>query len=127
MHKSKHHLAEPNAKNRDRYQTFRVDESEARELVDHASAAGLSVSQLVRRRALGQPAPQAAAPELNRRAYQELARTAANLNQLTHHMNEARVAGQTQVLDLVQVKSLLQKALFEVSALRADLLGALNK
>ena len=127
MHKSKHHLAEPDEKNRDRYQTFRVTEGEARELVNHASAAGLSVSQLIRRRALGQPAPQAAAPELNRIAYQELARTAANLNQIAHHLNQTQVSGRAEIFDLVQVKALVQKALSQVAGLRADLLGALNK
>ena len=127
MHKSKHHFCEGDVGSRNRYQTFRLTEREASELVDHARASGHSVSQLVRLRALGQAAPQAAAPELNRRAYEELARTTGNLNQLAHHMNEVRIAGQTQVVDLVQVKSLLQKTLSQVAGLRADLLGALNK
>ena len=127
MHKSKHHFADGEAGSRNRYQTFRLTESEAGELVEHARTSGHSVSQLVRLRVLGQPAPVAAAPELNRAAYAELARTAGNLNQLAHHLNVVRVAGKSEIIDLVQVKTLVQKALFEVSALRADLLGALNK
>ena len=127
MHKSKHHFAAGEAGSRNRYQTFRLTEREASELVDHARASGHSVSQLVRMRALGQAAPRAAAPEVNRGAYQELARTAANLNQLAHHLNQTQVSGRAEIFDLVQVKALVQKALSQVAGLRADLLGALNK
>ena len=127
MHKSKHHFADGEAGSRNRYQTFRLTESEAGELVEHARSSGHSVSQLVRLRVLGQPAPVAAAPELNRAAYEELARTAANLNQLAHHLNEVRVASAAEIIDLVQVKALVQKALAEVADLRAELLGTSKK
>lgn len=124
MHKSKHHLAEPDVQNRNQYQTFRLTESEAAELVDHARAAGLSVSELVRRRVLGHPAPVAAAPELNRLAWAEMSKTTANLNQLCHHLNEIRVRGIVEVLNLMMVKSLLELVVEKVQKLRNELIGA---
>jgi hypothetical protein len=127
VHKSKHHFGEAAVQHRNRYQTLRVTEDESRELVEHARYAGLSVSQLVRQRALGQRAPVAAAPALNREAYQELSRTASNLNQLTHHLNQVQLSGQVQVIDLAQVRALLEKTIDQVAALRADLVGASKK
>ena len=127
MHKSKHHLAPADDENRNQYQTFRLTVGEAGELVGHAVAAGISVSELVRRRVLGHAAPVAAAPALNREAYAQLARSASNLNQLTHHLNMAQVAGQSEAIELATVRALLEKLLFEVSKLRAELLGAGEK
>lgn len=124
MHKSKHHFGSAEVASRSRYQTVRVTEAEARELVEHARSAGLSVSQLLRHRALGQRAPVAAAPALNREAYAELARTASNLNQLAHHLNQVQVSGQAQVIDLAAVRALIQKAIDEVAKLRTELVGA---
>ena len=125
MHKSKLHSGEAgrDSQARDHFHTSRLTKSESAELAEHAAAAGLSVSQLVRKRALGQPAPQAAAPPANLKMYDELAGTASNLNQLTHHLNQVQVAGQAQVIDLAATRALLQKLLFEVAQLRADLLG----
>lgn len=47
-----------------------------------------TVSALVRERALGERSREAVAvPEINRKAWIELARTTANINQLTYHAN----------------------------------------
>lgn len=128
MHKSKNHCQDADSERaRTSYQTFRVTPAESAELVGHARAAGLSVSQLVRSRVLGLRAPVAAAPLLNRQAYTELARTAANLNQLAHHLNQVQVSGQAQVIDLAAARALIQKTLDELAGLRADLIGAGNK
>ena len=129
MHKSKHHSGEPgrDGQARDRYCTFRLREMEATELADHAAASGRSVSQLVRLRVIGQPPPVAAAPLANRKMYEDLARTTANLNQLCHHLNEAAARGLPEVLQLVEVKTLLVGVMKRVSALRADLLGVGQK
>lgn len=125
MHKSKIHCDDPDLPGgRFCYHTVRMTALEGAELAAHARQAGVSISKLIRQRSLGQRAPVAAAPELNRAAYAELARTAGNLNQLAHHLNQVQVAGQAQVIDLAQVRALLEKTIDQVGGLRADLIGA---
>lgn len=53
------------------------------------NAGNLKISDYARRRLLGQPLPRAI-PQINQKAWAELARTAANLNQLTLHANQGR-------------------------------------
>ena len=129
MHDSKRHCqeAENDSDSLTSYQTYRTTPAAAAELKAHAHQAGLSISALTRLRLAGHPPPTAAAPALNREAYVELARSAANLNQLTHHLNLVQVAGQSEVIELAAVRSLLQKLLFEVAVLRAKLIGASEK
>ena len=129
MHKSKHHSGEPGkgGQARDRYCTFRLTQAEAAELDSAAEATGLSVSQLVRRRALGLPAPLAAAPLANHQLASELSKTNANLNQFVQHLNEARASGQHPVIDLAKGIDLVVKIDGNVRLLRADLIGASQK
>lgn len=100
------------------FHTLRVTLPEGEELAEHARRACISVSELLRRRALGQPLPPAAAPEINVQVYGQLARLAANLNQSMKHANE------TGMLDkhtfLVEVSACLE----EVQKLRQELIGA---
>ena len=126
MHKSKFHSGEAgrDGQVRDRYCTFRLTDLEAVELAEHAESSGRSVSQLVRLRVTGQPPPVAAAPLANRQMYEDLARTTANLNQLCHHLNDASARGLPEVLELVEVKTLVVDVLTKVNTLRADLIGA---
>ena len=129
MHKSKFHSGEPgkDGQARDRYQTFRLTESESAELAEHAGQCGRSVSQLVRLRVLGQPPPVAAAPAANREMYTELAGSASNLNQFMHRINEARARGEHHVFDLDKGTDLVQEVNKNVTALRAELIGAAQK
>ena len=124
MHHSKIHCEQPNEASLSCYQTYRSTPGEAARLKAHARAAGVSVSELTRRRVHGHQPPVAAAPPINLEAYASLARTTANLNQLTQHSNEQRAAGIPVVLQLAQLKALLQKLLSEVNDLRGHLVGA---
>lgn len=127
MHDSKIHCQEPDSESLSCYQTYRSTPAEAARLKAYAHAAGVSVSELTRRRVHGHQPPVAAAPPINLEAYAALARTAANFNQLTHHANEQRAAGTTVALDLAQIKALLNKLVSEVAELRRDLVGANKK
>jgi hypothetical protein len=100
------------------FHTIRVTPDEADELAAHAKRAHISVSELLRRRSLGQPLPPAAAPELNVQAYGQLARLAANLNQSMKHAN------QLGVLDRHHFVTLVSDCREQVQSLRADLIGA---
>ncbi len=124
MHHSKIHCEQPNDDSLSCYQTYRSTPAEAARLKVYAQAAGVSVSELTRRRVHGHKPPVAAAPPVNMEAYAALARTTANLNQLTQHANEQRAAGIQVVLELAQLKALIQKLLVEVTDLRAHLVGA---
>lgn len=103
--------------------TVRFTPHEAAEIAAHAGACGHSMSALVRARCLGHSAPRGAAPEVNLRAWRELAATAANLNQLAHHLNSHAKAGQPEV-DLVETSALLVDLQNKVKTLRLQLLGA---
>ena len=127
MHETKIHCEEPDSESLTWHHTFRSTEAEGRGLKEHARQAGISVSALTRRRVHGHPPPTSAAPTLNREAYAELARSASNLNQLTHHLNQVQVVGQFEAIELATVRALIEKLLFEVAHLRAELLGAGEK
>lgn len=67
---------------------FTVEErTQLREL---AKGAGISVSELVRRSALGRKMPAQATPLINRETYQAISRIGNNLNQLARAANEGR-------------------------------------
>ena len=127
MHDSKRHCQEPEAESLTCYQTYRSTHSEAERLKAHARAAGISVSELTRRRVHGHAAPAAAAPEINMKAYSEYSRLGGNLNQIAHDMNSRRLAGFQDVLDHAQLRALVEKLLIANAELRADLIGASKK
>ena len=127
MHDSKIHCRQPDADSLTCYQTYRDTPAGAAELKSHARLAGISVSELTRRRVHGHPEPKAAAPEANLEMYGALQHTTDNFNQVTRHANTQAVTGEAAVLDLAQVKALLLKMGAEVAALRADLIGANRK
>ena len=110
--------------NKSVFHTLRVTPTEAAELVEHAAACGLSVSALLRARALGHPLPKGSAPAVNLTAWRELSGLAGRLNQIAHHANEQRVIEGNAVLDLVQVQQLLVKTLSTLQLVRQQLLGA---
>lgn len=111
------------SENRTAWKTVRFTEDEAAEVDQHADACGLSASALIRRRVLKKPLPRGSAPEINRRAWSDLAPDRANLNQMTKHANEQRLAEGRAVLDLVQVKALLFRLDEQIQQLRLELLG----
>lgn len=78
---------------------------------------GHTVADVLRRAGLDRPLeapPQV--PEINREAWRSLARTVANINQLTHHAN----AGGRVDEDL---RPVLDELRAEVQALRSELVG----
>jgi hypothetical protein len=127
MHDSKRHCQTPEVESLTCYQTYRSTPGEAAKLKEHARLAGVSVSELTRRRVHGHAAPAAAAPEINMKAYAEYSRLGGNLNQIAHDMNSRRLAGIQDVLDHAQLRALVEKLLIANAELRADLIGASKK
>jgi hypothetical protein len=78
-----------------------------------ASQVGLGLSAFIREAALGKPIK--ALPAVNAERWGELARVAANLNQIARHLNEGRAHG----VDA----SLISELLAQVQALRQELIG----
>ena len=68
----------------------RVNAAEIDALQRKADSVGLPLSQWLRMVALSRHVPRPLVPEVNREAYAELAKLAANLNQLTRAANEGR-------------------------------------
>lgn len=112
------------SENRTVFHTVRLTPLEAAELVEHAAATGVSVSALLRARTLGQPLPRGAAPAVNMAAWRELAATAANLNQLVHHLNTAALSDQQADIGLVEVKKIVIDVAEKVKKVRLELIGA---
>ena len=112
------------SENRTAWKTVRFTDQEAEEVDQHAAACGLSASELIRRRVLGQRLPKGSAPEMNLLAWRELAHLAANVNQLLKHLNEQRAGIGRALVDLLQVKALVQKVDAAIYKLRLQLLGA---
>jgi len=78
------------------------------------------VGAYVRRAIIAQRPPRATVPQLNIQAYGELARTTANLNQVTRHLNEG---GQLDAPTAAGLAVVLERLDGEVRALRLGLLG----
>ncbi len=93
----------------------RVSPAEYAALKLKAVQMGLTPAQWLREAALSKRLPSAPVPVINREQYSELARLAANLNQLAKGANEQR---QVTVSD-----ALLQQLSNEVKRLRLGLLG----
>jgi hypothetical protein len=127
MHDSKRHCQAPEVESLSCYQTYRSTSGEAARLKEHARLAGISVSELTRRRVHGHSEPTAAAPAANLEMYGALKHTADNFNQMTRHANTQAVTGEAAVLELAQVKALLLKMDVQVAALRADLIGSTKR
>ena len=78
------------------------------------------VGAYVRRAIMAQRSPRATVPQVNIQAWGELARTAANLNQLTRHLNEG---GALDAATAARLGVELERLGGEVRALRLGLLG----
>lgn len=100
--------------------TFTASTEDAAAIRDLAAAQRISISRLLRDSALGRPIPPPppAIPEINRRIYGELARTAANLNQIAHHLN----AGGT--IEAGRITEQIGKLAVALRTIRAELIGA---
>lgn len=73
--------------------TVMLTAAERAELEQRAHAFGLTLSEFIRRRTLGQPLPAAVAEQRTRAALATaLLRLGVNLNQITRHMNAGRGA-----------------------------------
>jgi hypothetical protein len=102
--------------------SVRVNGAERAELERRRAAAGLrEMGAYLRAAVLGQRPPRAVVPEINRCAWQELARTAANVNQLTAHLNGG---GRLDATGTVRMAVVLEDLRREVEALRLALLGS---
>ena len=107
------------------YFQVRVTRDELEDLFTKAKHLGMTLSDFVRAKALGaRVRPVAAVPEVNVQVYEELARTAANINQLAHHLNEGRITGKIRSINVETVHEELRRMYGHVAALRRDLLGA---
>lgn len=93
----------------------RVNAAELAELESKANTAGVSVTEWLRLAGLRRRAPAGIAPAINRQAWAALARSAANLNQLTKAVNEGRQIG----VDVNALRIMYR----EIQTLRQQLLG----
>jgi hypothetical protein len=93
----------------------RVNATELAELESKAKVAGVSVTEWLRLAGLRRRAPAGVVPVINRQAWAALARSAANLNQLTKAVNEGRTAG----VDANALRLMYR----EIQTLRQQLLG----
>lgn len=93
----------------------RVCPSEYEALREKAKQMGLTPAQWLREGALSRRLPSPPVPPINREHYADLARLAANLNQLSHAANEGK--------KVIVSSILLEKIAIEVKKLRLALLG----
>ena len=97
-----------------------VNEAELTELRRRGDAAGIAdLATYIRRAVLAQRPPRGAVPAVNVAAYQELARTAANINQVTRHLNEG---GRLDVTGTARLADALDRLTVQVRALRLALM-----
>lgn len=96
----------------------RVNASEWDQLQIKASSMGMSPAQWLRHAALARMLPRRPAPELNRRAYADLARVGSNVNQFAKASNEDRIPEQPG--------ELLRELLELLKEIRLQLLGAVD-
>ena len=93
----------------------RVSDAEYAALRERAGRMGMTPAQWLRTAALSRRLPQPPVPPVNREKYSELARLAANLNQLARASNEG--------LPITVSDALLQQMISEVKRLRLALIG----
>ena len=105
--------------------TFKVTEEERRALKALAHDAGLSLSDLIRSTVLGSSVtPMVTVPKVNITVYRELARTNANLNQMTRHLNEGRIRGLDRSISKSTLHGTLKTIDKRVKELRRLITGA---
>ena len=97
--------------------TLRVTPTESDELTNHAQSACISVSELLRRRALGIRLPPVAPPRLNIQIYGELAQLSADLQKALRFANEAEIQARSPFVNIVS------SCLEQVNAFRLELIG----
>ncbi len=108
---------------RTRTLSVRVNVAEYVELAARRDAVGMrEMGAYLRTAVLAQRPPQAVVPTVNRQAWQELARTASNLNQLTAHLNAGHRLDATGTAWLWETLTTLRE---EVRTLRLALLGVI--
>ncbi len=101
--------------------SVRVNAREYAELTVRRDAAGIKeMGAYLRRAVLARQPPRAVVPAVNRAAWQDLARTASNLNQLTAHLNAGNLGDPGGAARLGAVLATLTE---EVRVLRLALLG----
>ncbi len=101
--------------------SVRVNAAEYAALTARREAAGMrEMGAYLRTAVLAQRPPQAVVPVVNRQAWQELARTASNINQLTAHLNAGNLRDPPGAAPLRDVLTTLTA---EVRRLRLALLG----
>lgn len=101
--------------------SVRVNAAEYAQLAARRDAVGMrEMGAYLRTAVLAQRPPQAVVPVVNRQAWQSLARTASNLNQLTAHLNAGHRLDVTGTKRLWKTLTTLGE---EVRALRLALLG----
>ncbi len=101
--------------------SVRVNAAEYAALTARRDAVGMrEMGAYLRTAVLAQRPPQAVVPVVNRQAWQELARTASNLNQLTAHLNAGNLRDATGT---ARLRETLLTLTAEVRALRLALLG----
>jgi len=97
-----------------------VNEAELTELRRRGDATGIAdLATYVRRAVLAQRPPRGVVPAVNVAAYQDLARTAANLNQVTRHLNEG---GRLDATGTARLADVLDRLTAQVRALRLALM-----
>ncbi len=101
--------------------SVRVNAAEYAALAARREAAGMrEMGAYLRTAVLAQRPPQAVVPVVNRQAWQELARTASNLNQLTAHLNAGNLR---DAPGAARLRDVLTTLTAEVRLLRLALLG----
>lgn len=101
--------------------SVRVNAAEYAALAARRDAVGMrEMGAYLRTAVLAQRPPQAVVPVVNRQAWQDLARTASNLNQLTTHLNAGNLRDAT---GMARLRETLRTLTAEVRALRLALLG----
>ena len=101
--------------------SMRVNAAEYAALTARRDAVGMrEMGAYLRTAVLAHRPPQAVVPVVNRQAWQELARTASNLNQLTTHLNAGNLRDPTGT---ARLRETLLTLTAEVRALRLALLG----
>lgn len=125
MTRTKRGMTIPPERRRTRQIVVRVNAAEHAELTRRLVVSGRRrLATYIRCAALGTGHAESTRAGLrapHARLYGELARTAANLNQIAHHLNEGHILGATGTEELARVVDDLYR---EVRALRRALVGA---
>lgn len=104
--------------------TFKATEEEHRALKALASDAGLTVSDLIRLKVLRCKVKRPVnVPKVNIEVYRALARSAANLNQMTRHLNEGRVRGEDRSISKNALRGTLKTMYKRIQELRQLIIG----